>query len=158
MAEKVEIPVETKYQFAAGAFADTVKGFLYALREKYGAEATLEFFEMWCKDGDRVKNMTNTILTAFKLEGNDAETIGKWFDIYLELFGFESTTLERSKTINRFKVTKCPTKTDHKDISGWSLIFDTMVAKTINPKATWETPKSICAGDPYCEHVIKIEE
>ena len=158
MAEKLEIPVEIKYQFAAGAFGDTAKGFIMAAHKKYGAEAVLELVEMFCKDGDRVKNLTNTILTAFKLEGNDVETIGKWYDIWFELFGYEYTTIERSKTINRFKVTKCPTKTDPKDISSWSLIWDTMVAKTINPKATWETTKSMCAGDPYCEHIIRIEE
>ncbi len=71
---------------------------------------------------------------------------------------FEYTILERSKTINRIKVTKCPWKTEPKDISDWVLIFNNIVNKTINPKATLERPKAMCAGDSYCEYVWKIEE
>ncbi len=158
MAEKLEIPVEIKYQFAAGAFADTAKGFLYAYRKKYGAEATLEFFEMWCKDEDRVKNLTNTILKIFKIEGNDAETFAKWFEIWDELSGKESSLLELSKTIARIKVTKCPFKLDYEDLNEIRSIMINIVAKTINPKATVECPKGMCAGDPYCEYVWRIEE
>ena len=28
--------------------------------------------------------------------------------------------------------------------------FDNIVVKTINPKTTFERPKGMCAGDPYC--------
>ena len=158
MAEKVEIPWETKYKFAMGGYSGVAKGFLELIREEYGAAAALKLYEKLVKKDDRIKNLTNTILTAFNLKGNDVETIGKWFDIWLELCGAEYTTLERSKTFNRMKVTMCPFKTEPKDISDWELIFSNMVVKTINPKATVEQPKTMCAGDPYCEVVHKIEE
>jgi hypothetical protein len=158
MGEKVEIPWETKYKFALGGYSGVAKGFMYVIRDELGAAKALEFYEKLVKKDDRVKNLTNTILTAFKLEGNDAETIGKWYDIFFELFGFEYTTPERSKTILRNKVTKCPFKTEPKDISDWCRIYSNMVVKTINPKATFERPKAMCAGDPYCEAVVKIEE
>ena len=108
--------------------------------------------------GDRIKNLTNFFLTTFKLEGNDCETIGKWWDIWNELMGQETIILERSKTINRARITKCPVKTEYKDINEWDLIFNNIVAKTINPKITVERPKGMCAGDPYCEFIYKIEE
>ena len=158
MAEKMEIPWETKYKFAMGGYSGVAKGFLELIREEYGAAAALKMYEKLIKKDDRVKNLTNTILTAFKLEGNDAETIGKWYDIFFELFGLEYTTLERSKTILRNKITKCPFKIEPKDISDWCKIFSNMAVKTINPKATFEGLKAMCAGDPYCEAVVKIEE
>ena len=158
MAENVEIPWETKYKFAMGGYSGAVKGFLELIREEYGAAAALKIFEKYVNKDDRVKNLTNIILTAFKLEGNVAETIGKWFDIWLEICGAEYTTLERSKTINRIKVTACPFKTESKDISNWEPIFSNIVVKTINPKAALELTKTMCAGDPYCEVVHKIEE
>ena len=157
MAKKVDIPWETKYRFAIGGYSGIAKGFMHTIREEYGAEATLKIYEKLAKKDDRIKNLTNTILTAFNLEGNDAETIGKWFDIWLELCGAEYTTLERSKTTNRIKITKCPFKTDYKDISNWEPIFAGIVVKTISPKATHEHLKNMCAGDPYCEVVTRIE-
>ena len=160
MAKKVEVPMETKYKFAIGGYQGVFKGFMHALQERDGGDATLKLYETVCKKGDRVKNVTNTLLETFKIEGNDMEAIAKWHEIWWELVspGMERTDLERSKTIWRNKITKCPWKTDYKDISDWYLIFENIAVKTINPKATVERPKAMCAGDPYCEYVIKIEE
>ena len=158
MAEKVEIPWETKYKFAVGGYHATIKSFLNLIREKYGAEAALERYERFCKEDDRLKNLTNTILNVFKIEGNDMEAIEKWWDIWYELAGLESTTLELSKTMSRMKITKCPWQTEPKDISDWDMIFTNIVYETINPKATIEKLKGMCAGDPYCEFVAKLEE
>ena len=141
-----------------GGWTSNLKGFLYAIREEYGASAALEIHERLCNMEDRVKNMTNAILNVFQLEGNDAETMGKWWDLYCEICGIEGTILERSKTIARTKITKCPFKTDPKDLSEWNLPFYNIIAKTINPKATFERPKAMCEGDPHCEYVWKIEE
>ena len=158
MAKKVAIPWELKYKFAMGGYAGIIKAFLYAIREEYGAAATLKIYERVCKIDDRAKRFTNSILEIFKIEGNDAETIRKWYNIYNELNGIESTTLELSKTLYRRKITKCPFQTEPKDISDVFLIFQNIVTKTINPKATLETPKRMCAGDPYCDYIWKIEE
>jgi hypothetical protein len=158
MAKKRVIPWELKYKYAMGGYAVMLKAFLYAIREKYGAAAVLEIYERISKMDDRVKNMTNSILTAFKLEGNDAETIGEWWDIWQDLIGQEVTILEQSKTIRRVKITKCPWVTEPEDISDWALIFTNIASKTINPKCTVERPKAMCAGDPYCEYIYKIEE
>ena len=151
------IPWELKYKYAVGGWTSFFKGIMYAIREKYGAAAVLEIFERVWKMGDRVKNMTNSILNVFKLEDNNAETIGAWYDIWGELTGYETTILERSKSIEREKNTKCPWKTEPKDISDWSLIFSNIVVKTINPKATFERLKGMCEGDPDCEFVTKME-
>ena len=158
MTKKVVIPWELKYDFAIRSNASVLKGLLYAIRDEYGADASLKLYDKACKMGDRVKKLTNTILTIFKLEGNDAETIGDWWDIWFELVGHEYNVLERSKTINRVRVTKCVWKTDYKDISEWPLIYMHFVNKTINPKVILERLKGMCAGDPYCEYVWKIEE
>jgi len=158
MAKKVVIPWELKYDFAIRAYTSGYKGFLYAIREKCGAATTLEIFERVCAMDDRIKNLTNFFKTTFKLEGNHAETIGQWFDIWAELIGQEFTEPERSKTINRERITKCPFKTEPKDISDWCKIFAGIVNKTINPKATLERSKGMCAGDSYCEFVTRIEE
>ena len=165
MAKKLETPCATpkrglswrlKSDFAVRNFTDFIRGYKYAVREKYGAAALLEIHEKYCKMG--VKTLTNTIRTIFKIEGNDMEALKKWWDIWHELCGHESTYLEWSKTIARQKITKCPWKTEHKDISDWALPFCNIVNKTINPKATLERPKAMCEGDPYCEYVTKIEE
>ena len=158
MAKKMPIPMELRYSFALGAWTSMHKGFLYALREKYGAAAALEIFERAYEMGDRVKNLTNTLLTIFNLQDNDAVTIGEVLDIWDEFTGIDSTILERSKTINRRKVAKCPFKTEPTDLSDWNLPFINILTKTINPKVTFERPKGMCAGDPYCEYVWKLEE
>ena len=158
MTKKMVIPWELKADFRLKGWTSILKGFLYAIREEYGADAALKMYERVSEMGDRHKNLTNTIRTIFKIEGNDAETIAKWFDIWLELCGYEYTILERSKTVTRFKVTKCPFKTGYEDISDWELIFRNNISKAINPKATVERLKGMCVGDPYCEHVFKIEE
>jgi len=158
MAKEVVIPWELKYKFALGGWASILKGFFYAIRKKYSATAALETYEIVARMDDRVKNMTKTILNVFKLDGNDIETISKWFDIWHALTGMESTTLELSNTLVRARITKCPFKMEAIDLSDWDLKFFTgLVTKTINPKATVEQPKNMCAGDPYCEFVIKIE-
>ena len=158
MAKKVVIPWELKYDFAMRSYAFVLKGFLYAIREKYGAAAALEIFERVCKMGDRIKGLTKTLLTAFKIEGDDAETMEKYWEIYWELIGTEYTWLEQSKTHHRVKITKCAFKTDLKDISEWELPMPNIANKTINPKATVERTKGMCAGDSYCEFVTRIEE
>jgi len=158
MAKKVVIPLELKLDFFKSAYMNTFRRFLYAIREEYGAAKALEMYEKTTKMDDSTKNLANTLLTIFKIEGNDAETIGKWHEIFHELVGFESTVLERSKTINRYKVTKCPLKPAYRDLSGWCLIGANIVEKTINSKATLERPKALCEGDPYCEFITKIEE
>ena len=158
MAKKMVIPWELKYKFAMGGYVSVIKGFLYAIREKYGATAALEIYERVCTMDDRTKKFTNSILEIFKIEGNDAETIEKWYDIYQELNGIEYATLELSKTFLRRKIIKCPWKTEPRDISDWALIFHgNIVTKTINPKAILERPKAMCVGDPYCEYVWRIE-
>ena len=153
MTKKVVIPLELKYDYAIKGYTGLHKGYLYAIREECGAETALKVYERLCKMDDRIKNLTYFILTTFKLEGNDCVTIAKWWDIYQEIMGIEGTWLERSKTVARSKITKCPSKTVYKDISDWVLIFMNIVAKTINPKATVERLKGMCAGDPYCEYI-----
>lgn len=108
--------------------------------------------------GDRIKNLTNSLLTIFKIEGNDAEAINQWFDIWAELMGMERVILEETKVFSRAKITECKVKTDFKDIDGHCLIFTDIIYKTINLKATCERPKAMCAGDPYCEFITKIKE
>ena len=131
---------------------------MYEIREKYGEAEAIEMYARICKRDDRVKNMTNSILKAFKIEGHDAETIAKWHDIWHELIGTEYTWLERSNTIARCKITKCAFKLAPKDLNNHSFSFENIVVKTINPKATFERPKGMCKGDPYCEYIWKIEE
>ena len=158
-APKRGLPWELKYNFAIGGWTDSAhRGNLYAIREKYGAAAALEIYERACKEDDRVKNLTNTILTIFNIKENDAETIGQWWDIWDEFTGIESTILERSKTINRRKVIKCPFKTGYKDISNWNLTFVNIVTEIINSEAIFDRPKAMCAGDSYCEYIWKLEE
>ena len=157
MAKKIGIPWEFKYKLAMRGWSSILGGFLYAIREKYGAPAALEIIERLYKMDDRVKNLANFIKDVFKIEGNDAEAIGKWFDVWYEICEFEYTTLEQSKTLVRSKVTKCPWKIAYKDID-WCLIWADIIYKTINPKAIHERPKAMCAGDPYCEHITRIEE
>jgi len=159
MAGKVVIPWELKYKFAFGAWTSILKGFMYAIRKKYGAAAALEIYEMVAKMDDRIKNMTQILKDVFKIEGNDMVAMQKWWDIWYELTGIEVTWLERSKTCNRNKITKCPFKMESKDLSDWDLtIFTNVVTKALNPKATTEQHKNMCAGDPYCEFVTRIEE
>ena len=158
MTEKISIPLLLKHDFTLRAYTTIIKGFLYAIREKYGAASALEIYERVCIMGDRIRNLTNALIDIFKLKGNDGETIGKWFNVWFELTGFEYETLELSNTTSRVKVTKCPFKTEPEDISDWPKIFTYIVTKTINPKAKFERPKGMCAGDSYCEYVWKVEE
>jgi hypothetical protein len=152
------LPAELKYDYAMGGWTTGARGFLYSLREKYGSAEAVEIFERVYTMDDSVKILTNTIRTHFNLEDNDAETIGEVYDIWDELIGIESTILERSPTINRRKVTKCPFKTEPKDVSDWNLPFVNMITRTINPDATVERPKAMCDGDPYCEYIWEVEE
>lgn len=158
MSKKIVIPWELKYDFAMRGYSSIKRGFLHLIRNKYGAAATLELLEELYRTDDRLKNLTNVILEIFKIKGNDAETIANFLDIWGELCGFESTSIERSKTFYRVKITKCPWKTQYKDISDWPLIWNDIILKTINPKLTVDRPKKMCAGDPYCEYVYKLEE
>lgn len=158
MAKKVLIPLELKYDWALRAYSSVHKGYLYAIRKKYGATEALEIYKELITMGDRMKNFTNFLLTTFKIQGNDAETIARWWDVYQELAGIEATNLELSKTFSRAKVTNCPFKTEYKDLSDWCLIFADLINKTINPKANTEAIKQMCAEDTYCEFVYKIEE
>ena len=155
---KVGVPWELKYKLAMTGWVSNHKGWLYAVRDKYGADKALEIYARFQTMGDRVKNLTNTFRTIFNIEGNDATTIGKCWDVWNELIRQEYTILERSKTIDRRKITRCPWKTEPRDISDWSLTLRGLMAKIINPKATIERPKAMCAGDPYCEYVGKIED
>jgi hypothetical protein len=157
-AKKLEIPRELKYNFAMRGWTSNHKNWLYALREKFGAAAAVDIYERFNEMGARIKNWTNTIRTIFKLEGNDCETIGKCWELWHMLGGQEFTVLERSKTIDRQRITKCPWKTEYKNISEWCNRFNPVIGRTINPKATWEMYSCMCAGDPYCEAVVKIEE
>jgi hypothetical protein len=157
MTKKMGIPWELKYKYAKGAWTTLLKGLLNEIREKYGAAAALEIYENFSKRYDRTKNMTKDIKDVFKIEGNDAETLAKWHDIWWDLTETEGNWLERSKSISRCKVDKCPLIQPHKDIGDVSIIFENVVVKTINPKATIERPKAMCKGDPYCEYVWKIE-
>ena len=158
MAKKMVIPWELKYDSAMKAWASNHRGFLYAIREKYGAAAALEIYERAQKIDNRVKTFTDTIRTVFNIEGNDASTIGEVLDVFDEIIRTEYAKLERSPTINRRKVTKCPFKTGYNDISDWSLTFFNIVGETINPKATLERPKGMCAGDPYCEYIWRLDK
>ena len=159
-APKKGIPWELKYKFVKGMLTTLFKGVMYEFREKDGAAATLEFYERIWKREDRVKNMTKTLKDVFKIEGNDMEAIGEWFDIYNERLETEGYTIyERSNTFSRARCPiGCAWKTESKDVSDWALIFFNIIVKTINPKATIERPKGMCAGDQFCEYVTRIEE
>jgi hypothetical protein len=154
----VAIPWELKYKYMRGGYSSMLKGFMYAIREQYGTTAAKEILKKMWKMDDRVKKMTNTILNVFKIEGNDAETIARWWDVYCEINDLEITWLERSKTCCRSKVTKCPFKTEPEDLFGWNFPFQDIVVKTINPKASAELPIAMCKGDSHCEYIYKIEE
>jgi len=159
MTKKVAIPWELKYDYMKGMLTTLFKSVMYEFREKYGGVAALEFYQGVWKRNDRVKNMVTTLKDVFKIEGNDIEAITKWFEIWWELQGVEGIIIERSNTINTVRFPKgCEWKTEPRHISEWQLIFNNIVIKTINPKATVERPKAMCEGDPYCEYVYTIEE
>lgn len=77
MSKKVLIPLELKYDWALRAYSSVHKGYLYAIRKKYGASIALEIYKELIKMGDRMQNFTNFLLTTFKIQGNDAETIAR---------------------------------------------------------------------------------
>ncbi|WP_287584454.1 methanogen output domain 1-containing protein [Candidatus Borrarchaeum sp.] len=159
MAKKMAIPWKFKYEFTMGGWTSNLKAYLYAIREKYGAEAALEIYERVNEMDDRIKNMTNTLKEVFKLEGNNGETFAQWWEVFWEITEMEYIIPERSKTFTRFEVLKCPWTTEPKDISVWCFLsLVGKIAKTINPQATLERPKAMCAGDPHCEYIFKLEE
>jgi len=158
MAKKLVIPWELKADIRMKGWASILKGLMYEIQEEFGALAALKMYERLCKREDRIKNLTNSIIEIFKIEGDDAETISKWWDIYWELTGIEGSTLELSKTFWRCRITKCPFKTEPKDISKWVLPMINIIAKTINHEVTVERPIGMCEGDPYCEYVYKVED
>ena len=157
MVKKITIPNEFRLELALTGYTTMLKGFLYVIRERYGAAEALACFKRFFEMDDRIRNMTNFLKTVFKIEGNDVETITDWLVVWYEIFGFEYDVLERSKTFSRIKITKCPWKTGYKDVGVWCNIWSDIVYTTINPKATPERPKGMCAGDPYCDIIIKIE-
>jgi hypothetical protein len=159
MTKDLVIPWELKYKYAIGGWLAFLKSYHYAIREEYGAAAVLKMYEKSCKMNDRTKNFTKTLIEIFNIVGNDAETIAKWIDIWFELVGgFEHSWFERSKILARHKITKCPYKTEPIDISDWCKIWFDIVTRTINPKATFERPEGMCAGDSYCTFVFEVEE
>lgn len=158
MARKISIPAEFICDLAIKGWSTTLKGFMYIVREKFDATTALELIESYFKRDDRVKNLTKFIKDVFRIEGNDAETMAQWWGVWWEITGMEGTWLERSKTMSRAKITKCPWKTGYNDISNWCLIYVDIIVKTINPKIAYERPKGMCAGDSYCEYVYKLEE
>lgn len=159
MSKEVVLPWELKYNYVRGMLTTLFKGFMYEIREEFGAATALKIYEKLNKRNDRIKRMTKTFMEVFKLEGNDAETIGRFLDIYTGIIGSDSTTIERSKTISRARVTKCAWKTEPTDISSWCPnLLISLIVETINPEATIERPKGMCAGDPYCEWIFKTEE
>jgi hypothetical protein len=158
MTQRISIPLDLKYDLAIRAYTSIHRGYLYAIREECGAVTALKIYERLINMGDRIKNLTTTVLKAFKIEENDVEAIAKWYDIWFELTGIEGTWTERSKTISIIKVTKCPFRTGYEDISEWCLTLFDLISKTINPKVILERPKGMCAGDPHCEYIFKIEE
>ena len=158
-APKRGLPWELKYKFVRGQMTTLFKGFMYAIREECGAATALKLAEKIWKIDNRVKKMVHTFLNVFKIEGNDLETVGEFWNIYWEITGIEATILEDTKTYSRIKITECPWSTpDPKDISDWCIIWADTVNKSINPKITNERLKGMCAGDPYCEYVTKMEE
>ena len=157
-APKRGIPWDLKYNFAMKGFEDFFRGLMYAIREKYGAAVTLEIFDRWVNDGDRVKDLTNNLRTIFDLKGNDCVTIGEVLDVWDEVCGYESFVIERSPTIYRRKVTKCPWTVKYKDVGNYAWYFKDQMGKGVNPKATLEMPKKMCAGDSYCDYIWRIEE
>ena len=159
MAKKMTVPWELKYKFFRGMLTTLFKGFMLAIRERHGSAEALEIHEQVCKMDGRIKNMTNTLKEVFKIEENDIEAMVKWWDIYWEIAGIEGTWPEVNKTHYRIRITKCPWSTpDPKGISGWSIIYVGMINQALNPKATTERPKGMCAGDPHCEYIVRIEE
>ena len=159
MSKKIGIPWELKYKYVRGMMTTLFKGVMYVIREKFGAATALEIAERFWKYDDRIKNMTITLKDVFKIEGNNIEAIQKWWETYWEITGMEGTWLEVTKTYYKLRITKCPWSIpDPKDISGWSKILVGIINKAINQKATTERPKGMCAGDPHCEYIVRIEE
>jgi hypothetical protein len=158
MTKEVVIPWELKYKFVRGMLTTLFKGFMYLIREKFGAATALEIHEQINKMDDRIQNMTDTLRNVFNIEGNDAEAITKWYDIFNELIGIEYSVLERSKTIARRRIIKCPWATEPKDISDWCFNLQRIIYNSINPKAIIERPIAMCSGDPYCEFITRLEE
>ena len=158
MSKKIGIPCEFKYELAMKGWSSMIVAFMYVIRDEFDASTALKLLEKLYKRDNRVKNLIKNIKTIFKIEGNDLEALTKWFEVCDELTGIEATWLERSKTSLRNKITKCPFKTGYKDLSDYIFIWMNIVLETINPKITFERPKGMCAGDPYCEYVYKLEE
>ena len=99
MATKMGIPCEFKYELAMKGWASMLAGFLYVIRDEFGATTALRLIETLFKRDDRVKNLTNFIKNVFKIEGNDIEAINKWFDIYHELSEPESVLQELHRVL-----------------------------------------------------------
>ena len=65
MTEKISIPLLLKHEFTMRMYSSLIKGFLYAIREKYGADAALEVYERVCTMDDRVRKLTKSLLDVF---------------------------------------------------------------------------------------------
>ena len=107
MTKKMVIPWELKADFRLRAYTSMLKAYLYVTREEFGAATALKLYEKICKIDDREKRVTHSLVDIYKIEGNDAETIADWFDIWGELQGREGHVVEQSKTICRSNPSNC---------------------------------------------------
>ncbi|WP_287584188.1 hypothetical protein [Candidatus Borrarchaeum sp.] len=158
MAMKITIPWELKYKYARGMLTTLFKGFMYVIRERHGAAEALEIHQLVNKMDNRIQNMIRTLKDVFKIEENDIKALRSVWEIYLDLTGIISTTLEQSEKLWRHKITTCAWVTEPKDLSDWCYNYCSLMNKFINPKTTLERPKAMCTGDSECEFVVKIEE
>ena len=159
MVKKFSIPWELKYKYVKGMLTTLFKGFLYEIREEFGAATALKIYEKFNKKYDRIRNMTNNIKDVFKIEGNDIEALATTFEIWFELTGWEVIWYDQSEKSIKFKCPfGCAWLTKPEDLSEWFLIIANTFAKSINPKAIIERTMGMCAGDSSCEYIIKIEE
>lgn len=150
-----EIPLERKYRSAIAGLLPRIKMIYDGIYERFGEDG-LELI----RDVSRRYGLETAERAKRRVEGRNTKAIGAYllrvFSMLVEKpeeIGLEVTEFSEEKVV--IKVTRCPYPFDKVEICEAHTTMERTLVEELGENLSYEVAKSIPAGDPCCEHVIK---
>jgi hypothetical protein len=131
-----------------------------AIYRRYGKEGLKAVYKITRNSADNYVIMS---LRNFKLEGNDARTVGGYYKNYHKLLwrnDLEVVEDTPKKVVLRNSgfcwLSSNPKEELNPEICLNTMGHENMACEIINPKLKFSVPKLRSAGDPYCEYVFEL--
>jgi predicted hydrocarbon binding protein len=148
-----EVPIEKRYRSITAGLVRRIKILYDTIYERFGEEG-LELI----RDVGRAYGLEVAERAKKKIKGDDIESVALYVIRVFNTIRGNGVVTKWDKNQVIIRVFECPYPWTKPEVCIAHTTMEKTLVETLGKNLHYSIPKSIPAGDPYCDHVIEYRE